>query len=197
MLYSLEEMRFGLALVQVGRLPVWREPDHADAVRQVAEAGRGHWRLGGHHHRHCHLLQVSSSPLHCNENPIYLFPEKELPVLSPNPHSCVCERFIQYIPKPYSSGQLTWGHPQNQCWRIRKYFFPIRIHGSVIPNSGSGSIFVANGNTIWCQTDRSYQKLLNIKTFFLNFFKLLIKSKDADPGSQIITDPQPCLDPVI
>ncbi len=34
--------------------------------------------------------------VHCNENPNYLFPEKELRGLSP--HSCVCERFILYIP---------------------------------------------------------------------------------------------------
>ncbi len=32
--------------------------------------------------------------IHCNENPIYVFPEKELCILSPNFHSCVCERFI-------------------------------------------------------------------------------------------------------
>ncbi len=93
--------------------------------------------------------------LHCNENPIYLFPEKELPVLSPNLHIQVSVRDL-YIPNPYSSGQLTWNHPQDQWWGIRKYFFPIRIHGSVILNSGSGSyldIFVANENTICCQID--------------------------------------------
>ncbi len=33
---------------------------------------------------------------HCNENPIYVFPEKELSGISPNfhTHSCLCERFI-------------------------------------------------------------------------------------------------------
>ncbi len=33
--------------------------------------------------------------LHCNKNPIYVFPEKELRGLSPNFHTeCVCERFV-------------------------------------------------------------------------------------------------------
>ncbi len=68
--------------------------------------------------------------LHCKENTIYVFLEKELPVLSPDFHIPVSVSDL-YIPKPYSSGQLTWGHPQNQCWGIRKYFFRIRIHGSV------------------------------------------------------------------
>jgi hypothetical protein len=36
--------------------------------------------------------------LHCNENAIYVNPEKELRSLSPNfqPNSCVCERFIYW-----------------------------------------------------------------------------------------------------
>ncbi len=58
--------------------------------------------------------------LHCKENPIYVFPEKELPVLSPNflIHVTVSDL---YIPNPYSSDQLTWGHPQeDQCWGICK-----------------------------------------------------------------------------
>ncbi len=33
----------------------------------------------------------------CNENSIYVFPDKELRGLSPNSHLCVCERFIMRI----------------------------------------------------------------------------------------------------
>ncbi len=43
--------------------------------------------------------KVISLSQHCNENPIYVFPKKELRGLSTNfhiPHSYVCERFIYY-----------------------------------------------------------------------------------------------------
>ncbi len=42
-------------------------------------------------------ITSSHSSVHCTENLIYVFPEKELRGLSPNSyiqHSCVCERFI-------------------------------------------------------------------------------------------------------
>ncbi len=158
MLNSLEGVRFGLALVQVGRLPVWREPDHADAVRQVAEAGRGHWRLGGHHHRHCHLLQVSISPLHCNENPIYVFLEKELPVLSPNFYIQVSVSDLYSI---FPIHILQIGSPGvilrtsvGTGRSINISFGSGSTDQSVILNSGSGSflnIVVANENTICCK----------------------------------------------
>ncbi len=37
---------------------------------------------------------ITSSSIHCKENPFYVFIEKELRGLSQFPHSCVCERFI-------------------------------------------------------------------------------------------------------
>ncbi len=44
-------------------------------------------------------LLTGDGPLHCNENPTYVFLEKKLRGLSPNFHSsCVCERFL-YIPR--------------------------------------------------------------------------------------------------
>ncbi len=44
---------------------------------------------------------TSDVPIHCNEYPIYVLPEKEVHGLSPNSyiqHLCVCERFKLYIP---------------------------------------------------------------------------------------------------
>jgi hypothetical protein len=43
------------------------------------------------------LVFLSNSPLHCNENPIYVFPEKELRGLNLNFHTFMfCERFIPW-----------------------------------------------------------------------------------------------------
>ncbi len=43
-----------------------------------------------------HFSSFFSYTLHCNENPIYVFPEKELRGLSPNFHIRVCEQLIYF-----------------------------------------------------------------------------------------------------
>ncbi len=45
--------------------------------------------------QYLHISLLRGDFSHCNENPIYVFPEKELRGLqSQFPHFCVCERFI-------------------------------------------------------------------------------------------------------
>ncbi len=68
------------------------------------------------------ILPSLSCQVHCNENPIYVFPGKELRGLSPNFHSCVCERFI------YSQDQSTYFPAAEKEDRSWEYITRSRTH---------------------------------------------------------------------
>jgi hypothetical protein len=54
-------------------------------------------------------------PLHCKENPIYVFPEKELSGLSPNfhIHASLSDLYIPTIGLPILLQENKWTDPEN------------------------------------------------------------------------------------